>query len=321
LSRGDATTVQRFLGHLRARGIVRPAEVPRDDSAITQLLRLYEVYLKQERGLATVTVANYRPFVHRFLTERFGDGPLLLEALGPSDLETSVVRHAPSTSSKRAQLMVSALRSFLRFLLQQGEIAIDLAASVPTVADTRLATVPKCISAQEVERVLAGCNQSTTVGRRDYAILLLLALGLRAGKCRPQLDDITGIRRVRGQGKGKTRDRLPLPQDVGRALATFADEAEPDRHIFLCARAPPVPSAVIVRQHYRLPALQRVGAPSTRVRTCCATVWPPGCCSGATMAEIAEVLGIAVHRYEIYAGSMSSACVPSPTLARRRGGQ
>lgn len=298
VSRGDAATVQRFLGHLRAQGIVRPADVSRADSAIAQLLRRYEVYLKQERGLAPATVATYQPFVHRFLIERFGNGPLLLERLGPSDLETAVVRHAPSTCPKRAQLMASALRSFLRFLLLQGEIAIDLAASVPTVADARLATVPKYISAQEVERLLTGCNRSSTVGRRDYAILLLLArLGLRAGEVLAlELDDIhwrAGEIVVRG--KGNVRDRLPLPQDVGQALATYLqDRAQGQgRHVFLCARAPrrafgdPSSVSTIVFR-----ALRRVGlSPPTKgahlLRHSLATRMLRG---GATMTEIAEVL-------------------------------
>jgi hypothetical protein len=84
--------------------------------------------------LVAVTVANYLPFVRSFLTERFGDGPLLLKTLRSSDLEEFVVRHAASMCGKRAQLMVTALRSVLRFLLQQGNIEIDLAASV--ISDT-----------------------------------------------------------------------------------------------------------------------------------------------------------------------------------------
>jgi site-specific recombinase XerD len=168
LTRGDATTVRRLLAHLRERHIVPPGEVLRDDSAIARLLSRYEPHLRQERGLASVTVANYLPIVRRFLAERFGDGPVHLDTLNPSDLEGFVVRHARSMSAKRAQLMVSALRSFLRFLLQQGEITTDLASGVPTVAGGGRTSVPKYLSPQEVERLLKGCDRCTTVGRRDY---------------------------------------------------------------------------------------------------------------------------------------------------------
>jgi len=93
---------------------------------------------------------------------------------------------------KRAQLMTTAFRSFFRYLFQKGELQTDLAASVPTVADWRLSTVPKYLAPEEVEQVLRACNRRTATGRRDYAILLLLArLGLRAGEVVAlQLDDL-----------------------------------------------------------------------------------------------------------------------------------
>ena len=299
LTRGDATTVRRFLAHLREQGVARPAEVPRDDSAITHLLRQYEIHLRQERGLAPVTVANYLPFIRRFLSERFGDGPLNFETLDPSDIEEFVVRHAPATCAKRAQLMVSALRSLLRFLLQQGEITTDLAVRVPTVAGGSRTTVPKYLPHQEVERLLKSCDRRTTVGRRDYAILLLLArLGLRAGEVRAlELDDIhwrAGEIVVRG--KGSTRDRLPLPQDVGEALTAYLsqDRAQSqDRYVFQRVRAPRRAfghassiSTIVFR------ALQRAGLyPPTKgahlLRHSLATGMLRG---GATMTEIAEVL-------------------------------
>lgn len=298
LRRGDAATVRRFLTHLREQGVARPAEILRNDSAIAQLLRRHEIYLKQERGLTPTTVRNYQPFVLRFLTERFGDGPLLLDRLVPSDLEGFVVHHAASMCPKRAQLMISALRSFLRFLLHHGDIVIDLAARVPSVASRRLATVPKYISLQEVERLLTSCNRSTAVGRRDYAILLLLArLGLRAGEVLTlELDDIYWkAGEIVVHGKGHTRDRLPLPQDVGEALANYLqDRAQSkDRHVFLCARAPrrafhhPSSVSTIVCR-----ALQRAGLQSPTkgahlLRHSLATGMLRG---GATMAEIAEVL-------------------------------
>ena len=297
--RTEAVTVRRFLDHLREQSVLPPAEILHDDSPIALLQRRYETYLTQERGLAPATLATYGPLIHRFLKERFGNKPLRLESLGPSDISNFVLRRSAHWSVKRVQLMVSALRSFLRFLVQQGEIAIDLAACVPSVAHTQLATVPKHLSGQEVERLLDSCNRSTAVGRRDYAILLLLArLGLRAGEVVAlELDDIhwkAGEIIVRG--KGGIDDRLPLLRDIGEALVAYLYQdrtCSQSRHVFIRMRSPrhgfggSGAVSTIVRR-----ALQRVGLqPPIKgahlLRHSLATQML-GC--GGSLAEIAEVL-------------------------------
>jgi len=146
-------------------------------------------------------------------------------------------------SPRRAQLMTTALRSFLRFLFCNGELKTDLAACVPTVADWRLSTVPKYLAPEEVERVIAACDRRTSTGLRDYAILLLARLGLRAGEIVAlQLDDLdwrAGEMIVRG--KGLFRDRLPLPCDVGEALSSYLCRDRPHsktRRVFVCKKAP-----------------------------------------------------------------------------------
>ena len=126
--------------------------------------------------------------------------------------------------------MTSAFRSFFRYLFQRGELQADLAASVPTVADWRLSTVPKYLAPEEVERVLKACNRLTATGRRDYAILLLLArLGLRAGEVVAlQLDDLNWrAGEILVRGKGLFHDRMPLPSDVGKALASYLRRDRP----------------------------------------------------------------------------------------------
>ena len=134
-------------------------------------------------------------------------------------------------SPRRAQLVTAAFRSFFRFLFQDGEMQVNLALSVPSVADRRLATIPKYLSPDQVELVLGTCNRQTATGRRDYAILLLLArLGLRAGEVVSlRLDDVdwrTGELLVRG--KGLLHDRMPLPVDVGEALTSYLRMDRPD---------------------------------------------------------------------------------------------
>ena len=202
---------------------------------------------------------------------------------------------------KRAQLMVSALRSFFRFLLQRGEIATDLAACVPAVADWRLSTVPKYLSAEEIERLLSSCDQGTGVGRRDHAILLLMArLGLRAGEVvSMELDDIDWrAGKIAVRGKGQQHDRLPLLQDVGEALTTYLRRGRPrvpTRRLFIRVRAPlrgfagPVAISCIVRRAIQRADLRMLGkgVAAHLLRHSLATGLLR---EGASMAEIGELL-------------------------------
>jgi site-specific recombinase XerD len=328
LHRSDVATARRFLGHLRKKGVIAPTESRGEESALDGLMRRYEAYLKRERGLERVTLDGYRPFVHRFLVERFKDEPPRLETLNASDISSFVQRHACSMTPKRAQLMVSALRSFFRFLLQRGEIVTDLAACVPAVADWRLSTVPKYLGAEAVERLLRSCDQRTGIGRRDHAILLLLArLGLRASEVvAMELDDIDWrAGEIVVRGKGQQHDRLPLLQEVGEALTTYLRQSRPrvsTRRVFVRVRAPlqgfagPVAISTIVRRAMQRADLQAPGkgVAAHLLRHSLATGMLR---DGASMAEIGEVLR---HRApattEIYAkvdiGSLRSLAQPWP---------
>ena len=221
LQRGDGETLRQFLKHLRGRHIAPEPQPIRDGSPLAEILNRYEKHLRSERGVVTSTVVNYLPFARKFLVERFPEGPLLLSEVKSSDVSAFVLRHAETMRSRRLQLMATAFRSFFRFLFQNGELQANLAAAVPAIADWRLSTVPKYLVPKEVDRVLAGCDRQTSTGRRDYAILLLLArLGLRAGEVVAlQLDDIDWrAGEILVRGKGLLHDRMPLPVDVGEAL-------------------------------------------------------------------------------------------------------
>jgi len=304
-------TVRQFLEHLRERNVV-PAVLPvRDESPLADILNRYERHLRSERGLSTATIINYLPFARKFLVDRFGEGPFPVKEVRASDISTFALRHVPSMGCRRAQLMTTAFRSFFRFLFQNGELEFDLAASVPSVADWRLATVPKYLTADDVDRVLGSCDRQTATGRRDYAILLLLArLGLRAGETVAlQLDDIdwrTGEILVRG--KGLLHDRMPLPVDVGQALASYLRADRPrckTRRVFVCMKAPrsgfagPSTVTTIVRRALHRAGLQPTFKGAHLLRHTLATTMLR---SGASMREIGEVLR---HRLpsttEIYA--------------------
>lgn len=244
LQRGDKHTLRRFLDHLRTEGNL-PAPAPTcDNSHLTSLKCRYEDYLQKERGLSAKTASRYWPILQRFLLERFGDGPVRLWELEPQDIANFLLRHAHDRTPKVAQLMVTVLRSFLRFLFRYEETKRDLSAVVPTVPSWRLAEVPKHLKPDELESLLEACDRTTSVGRRDYAVLLLLArLGLRAGEVVTlELNDIDWrAAELTVRGKGLFHDRLPLPQDVGEALASYLLNDRPTcstRRLFLRMRAP-----------------------------------------------------------------------------------
>src|SRR5207249_11421924 len=129
------------------------------------------------------TVVNYMPFIRDFLTDRFGNGRVTLSRLCASDVVQFVQRHSPRLHLKRAKLLTSALRSFLRYARYRADIALDLAAAVPSVANWSMTSIPRAIPVESVRQLLASVSRRTAVGRRDYAIVLLLArLGLRSSE-------------------------------------------------------------------------------------------------------------------------------------------
>ncbi len=242
--RGDPKTLQRLLTMLRQKGVVKPHQPPVTDNAQARIVADFQRYLLQERGLSPLTLLNYVAVMEQFLSERFHNRAPNFAMLRAPDVTGFVMRHARQLSPMRARLMVTALRSFFRYRRHRGAIATDLAACVPTVPNWSLSTLPRFLPAATVERILECCDQTTSVGRRNHAILLLLArLGVRAGEVGGlSLDDIdwsTGQITLRGKG-GKSA-QLPLAADVGAALAAYLRHDRPrsaTRRVFLRHRAP-----------------------------------------------------------------------------------
>lgn len=242
--RNDRAALRRLLEHLRDQGIIPIPIVETDISDSDRLVGDFQHYLLEQRCLAPTTVDYYLKTVQRFLRERFSTQPLNLEALCPQDITDFMIRQARLYSSGRAKLFATALRSFFRFLLQRGAVAHDLAHAVPTVPNWRLTTLPRFMKAEDVDCLLQTCDRTTSKGQRDYAILLLLArLGLRAGEVAAlTLDDLdweAGELLIRG--KSARQDRLPLPHEVGEALAIYLRHGRPAsaaRQVFLRMRAP-----------------------------------------------------------------------------------
>ena len=242
--RGDAWTIRQLIEYLRDIGSVPVPVRTVESTAEGDLLSAFGGFLRSERGLSPATLANYLPIVRGFLDQQFGGSGLHFDDLRTVDIHRFIVRRARVGSRGRAKLVVTALRSFLRFLQQRGLLAADLAAAVPGIAGWRLAHLPKTLPPEQVELLLASCDRGTPAGRRDYAVLMLLArLGLRGGEVSAMtLDDLDWERgEIVVHGKGQRLARLPLPTDVGSAVVDYLRQDRPacaTRRVFIRIRAP-----------------------------------------------------------------------------------
>lgn len=299
--RFELAVLRLFLDYLRLESGV-PTPVPRiDSSPAVDLQRCYVDYLRNERGLAENSICVYSPYIYDFLitlVDRFGS--VSPEGLDAPTVQEFLLARVRDQSSEWSRLLATALRSFLRFLYVRGETAIDLSLSVPTVRRWRQASVPTFLSLEEVESVLSATDRSTPPGRRDYAILLLLArLGLRPGEI--VLLELGDLRWRTGEivirGKGRMLDRLPLLSDIGEALELYLRKdrgSHASRRAFLRMLAPRVgltgPAAV---GHVVRAALARAGL--RRTSRGAAHIFRHSLASrmirhGASIAEISEVL-------------------------------
>jgi integrase/recombinase XerD len=229
------------MSHLRSKGRTAGA------IGISEVQAAFDEYLTEERALSEATRISYWFIVRRFLAERRNAGRGFdPAALRPVHVTEYLARHAATVSTRALQTMASGLRSFFRFLFRRGWRVTDLSTSVLTPRSWRHADLPRYLAPDDVERLVRSCDLSTPIGRRDHAILLLLArLGLRATEIVAlSLDDVdwrTGEILVRG--KGRFFDRLPLPRDVGAALARYLrqDRRGPTRSVFVRSVGIPAP--------------------------------------------------------------------------------
>jgi site-specific recombinase XerD len=242
--RGDAATCRQLLEFLRELGCTQSVPEQIDTTALDRILSDFARFLRTERGLKFITIAAYLRTVRCFLRQRFGQDECRAEVLCLQDINQFILDSARHVSRRYIQSMITALRSFMRFLQQRGAITTDIAAGVPTVACWRLSHLPKALAPAQVERLLSCCDRKALTGLRDYAILLLLArLGLRAGEVVAMtLDDLDWeVGEFIVRGKGDRQERLPLPQDVGAALAHYLRRGRPacsTRRVFIRIKAP-----------------------------------------------------------------------------------
>jgi integrase/recombinase XerD len=297
----ELSVLRAFFRHLRPVTELQDTPAPEDVSSAAGLLRCYEGYLRRDCGLSEKSLHVYVPFIRHFLASQATP----TGCVSPPSFDTLLIRdfvlgQTRNRSAEYVRLLATALRSFFRFLFLSGLVLRDLAPSVPRVCKYRQAAPPAFLSPDEIERVLTATDRSTPTGRRDYAILLLLArLGLRAGEIVSlELDDIRWrAGEIVVRGKGRIVDQLPLLCDIGEALAAYLREdrgGSASRRIFLRIWAPCVgltgPAAVghIVRLALARASVRRSGRGAAHLfRHGLATKMIR---NDASMSEISEVL-------------------------------
>jgi site-specific recombinase XerD len=292
-----------LLGYLRGFGAVPPAERPAL-SAVELLLVRYRDYLLAERGLMAGTARGYVDLVRPFVASRLDrSGELELASVTPSDVLGFVVAECRRCPRRQAKLMVTALRSLLGFLHYEGLVARPLAQVVPSVAFWRLQGLPRGLDAESVGRLLSSCDRETIAGRRDLAMLLMLVrLGMRRGElARLGLGDIDWrAGEVLVRGKGNRLERLPLPVDVGEALADYLRHGRPadaeGRSVFVRVKAPHRAITASGITQAVVSASRRAGVPSVTAHRLRHTAASELLRQGAPLREIGQLLR---HRSEL----------------------
>lgn len=286
-----------LLEYLKRQNVL-PPEQPKTLTVRDEMLARYHHHLVHDRGLRPSTVRRYESFARRFLAQRASRTGIEIGVEGLTSTEVSgyMLEAGSRLVVESAKREAADLRALLRFLYLDGILETDLGSAMPPVATWRGTRLPPTMSAAKVDSLLTSCDRSTKSGRRDYAILTLLArLGLRSGEVAAvQLRDVnwrTGEILVRG--KARRRDRLPLPVEVGEALVDYLRDGRPScelPQLILTLYAPPRPihpSSItsLVYKACRRAGVARVGG--HRLRHALATEMLR---QGADLLEIAQVL-------------------------------
>ncbi len=241
---GDHAVLERLVECLRQMNIIGPHPVDNTPTPIQHAISAFATYLRDERELCDKTRIQYCPVVEQFLSERFGQGKLEFTALRAGDIIGFITRQAKHLSPARAKVATTALRSYLKYLRYCNKIQLDLSSAVPTVPNWSMTGIPRAIAPDHLQAIFTHCPRDTPIGRRDYAILMLLThLGLRAGEIVSlNLGSIDWeVGSIAITGKGNQATSLPLPTEVGEAIVDYLRHGRPinsSRALFLRACAP-----------------------------------------------------------------------------------
>jgi len=286
--------VRLFLKHMKNVDEVISANQPMAEDPV--LLTAFYHWMRKNRGTSDITLCNYsRPI--RDLLNRFSDNPGMFDA---KSLRHFVLEKGQHSGRSAAKNCTAALRMFLRFLIAEGKCDADLLAAIPTLAYWRLSSLPRYLQEAEVEKIISSCNISSKIGKRNRAILLLLArLGLRVGDIvKLRLGDIDWKdATIQVSGKGRRSIRLPLTKEVGLALVDYLKNSRPPLDtdaVFVRLRAPLRPfasyhaiSAIVARAMRRAGVTCQSQGAAHVLRHSVATSMLR---HGATLQEIADIL-------------------------------
>jgi len=274
-----------------------PVETGDAPDAVEVLLIGFGDYLLGERGLTEGTVRGYVDCVRPFVATQLRGEVLDVGGITAADVSGFVLAACPGRAVGSAKLIVCALRSLLRWLHVSGQVPTSLAAAVPSVAGWRLSNLPKGLEPGELRRLLGACDRRTRTGRRDYAVMLLLSrLGLRAGEvARLGLDDVDWrAGEITITGKGNRSERLPLPAEVGAAIAAYLRRGRPDtaegRRVFVRVHAPHRALTTGGVMMIVFDAAQRAGLPKMHAHRLRHTAATAMLRAGSPLPEIGQVL-------------------------------
>lgn len=263
-------------------------------SETDRLLEGLACYLRRERGVSMLTVDLYVADVRRFLADR---GNSDLSELSPAEVSHAVLGQVGAWSPASVRRFGCALRSFLRYCFVTGLVERDLSGAALPVSGRRRSLLPQGITAAEETALLRACDRRRSTGRRDYAvILLILRLGLRANEVATlRLDDMDWrAGQLTVHGKGNRVDQLPLPVDVGEAIAAYLCRGRPRsataREVFLRVQPPPVGLSRVGISSLVAAAARRAGLGVVRPRRLRHTAATDMLRSGASLPEVGQVL-------------------------------
>lgn len=288
-----------LLGYLRAAGVLSAEAEEEPASPADRLVKEFVGYLATERGLAPRTIVGYERVARRFLLDCAPDAPATRWSVADLDahqVNVFLLKDTARLSVGSANNVTTALRALLRFCYVRGFTSTSLSGCVPRGGNWRDSGRAVDLTSGDVSRLLASCDRRTAIGRRDFAILTVLSrLGLRASEVVDlTLEDLDWtIGEVTIRGKGGRRDQLPLPVDVGGALADYCRRGRPPtihRVVFLHSRAPYGSLSYHAIGQIVMAACRRAGLPEVRGHR----LRHASACSmrraGAPLLEIGQVL-------------------------------
>jgi integrase/recombinase XerD len=314
LARYRASTGRRQNGQLRAagRGLAKVLNLLRKQHAVDGLLSVaeseadmlltaFDFHLQHAAGLLPGTRSQYLRYATLFVKAVFGTAEFNITKVTPRAITDFVRGQAAKLKPSACTAPATSMRVFLRFLVTWRGLPVGVIGAVPTIRQWKLAPLPKHLSAEEVDRLLATCDEKSPVGRRDRAILLLLLrLALRAGEvARLRLSDVdwrAGELRVHSAKSARER-KLPVSAEVGAALADYLRNSRPKSaqpFVFLRTRAPfsPITGSTtvscIAKRHLKLAGISIRGLSAHACRHTAATQMVR---RGVSFKHVADVLG------------------------------